>query len=431
MTNLNFFSKKGFQKIVLTFSVGVSLTLLLLNNSDISRMQASDSDSFFAAFSHFQKLGYYDGCVAGYGLLYNSFLTLFFNLTHSYEQSFFLVNLLSQLAILIILIKTLFFYINKIDRFYFFGIAILVTTQVANLKAYSVAYNDTFLAVFVASIIYVLITKIFFDFENKMNFIALGALLALALSIRETTAIIILCIFLMIILLKFTQKIVWQLVFKNITYMTIVFLFVTVLLHFPSLKENKKLCFYDKNPKTGAVWIQRNYLGLKKIQNHVVLPIHRDAIWINTRFEEVNTYLKTNGEKSLPKNIFEVILKDPLLLAQIFVYNFGYLLLISVRFYGLLLFSMLFLFLRKSVVKTHNLMLIFTIALYILLSFICVTFVETRWLTGYEFLIPASTFMFYKSISSNHNKNSANLVLMVSLIMVSGFNLLSINKLIN
>lgn len=421
----NLISNKIIKIATLIFTTLVSLSLIITNNKVILNFRAIGADGFFEAFLNFRNLGWYDGCAAGYGFLYNGLLSFFFNLTNSLENSFFWVNLFSQILILCILIKTLRHYKNKVDKFYFYSISILTFTQIINLKCYSSAYNDSFLAIFIAAIIYVISTKLLEDFLNKRNFIYLGLLLAIALSIRETTLTIIIATFLVIILLKFTENIAWKIVLKNILYLIVPFLLITVVLHFPSLKENQKLCFYDKNPKTGANWTQRNYLGLKKIQNKE-LPMHRDAIWKETKFNVVNEYLAVNGNKSLPRNIIQVLLKNPLLLSEIFTYNFIYLVLFSVRFYGILFPFLAFLFIRKPILKTNNVMLFFILFIYVFWSIACFTFVETRWLTGYEFMIPAAFFGIVNHKNINFSKTKINLIVIVSLLLVSLFNLKSI-----
>ena len=426
MTKINhLINSKLLKTSVLIFSSIVSLILIIKNNSVIFNCKADNSDNFFQAFQDFRQLGWYNGCAAGYGLLYNSFANFFFGITNSVEKSFFLVNLFSQILILEILIKTLLFFKNKLDKFYFYAIAILTITQIINLKSYYGAYNDTFLAIFISAIIYLITTKLLYEFTNKRNFLLLGILFAIALSIRESTLVIILATILIIIFLKFSEKISWTIIGKNMVYLLIPFLLLTAILHYPSLKENGKLCFYDKNPKTGANWTQRNYLGLKKIQNRE-LPANRDAIWKQTKFAVVNDYLIINGANSLPRNLFQVITKDPLLLLEISVYNIIYLLLYSFRFYGILLFFFIYLALKKPLLKKENVMLFATLFIYLFWSFVCFTFVETRWLTGYEFLIPAIFFSYFDNKSSKFSTINMNYVVALSLLIVSLLNIKSI-----
>ena len=157
--------------VTLIFTILVSLSLIIINNKVILTAKSDNADGFFQAFQSFHNLGWYDGCAAGYGLLYNGFLSFLFNLTNSLENSFFLVNLFSQILIFCVLLKTLWHYKNKVDKFYLYAISVLTFTQIINLKCYSSAYNDSFLAVFIAAIIYVISTKLLEDFLNKRNFI--------------------------------------------------------------------------------------------------------------------------------------------------------------------------------------------------------------------------------------------------------------------
>ena len=83
--------------VTLIFTILVSLSLIITNNKVILTAKSDNADGFFQAFQSFHNLGWYDGCAAGYGLLYNCFLSFLFNLTNSLENSFFLVNLFSQI----------------------------------------------------------------------------------------------------------------------------------------------------------------------------------------------------------------------------------------------------------------------------------------------------------------------------------------------
>ena len=216
---------------------------------------------------------------------------------------------------------------------------------------------------------------------------------------------------------------------KNITFMTVSFLVLTAMLHLPSLIENKKLCFYDKNPKFGGNWTQRNYLGLKKIQNGQESP-HRDAIWKKTKFKEVNEYLTKNGQNSLPRNLFQVIKKDPMILIVITAYNFVYLILTSIRFYGFLMLFLIYQNFKKPLFIKSKIPIYMILVVYCFFSLICFTFLENRWFTGYEFLIPAAFLINFENTNSGKLKIKSDIIVIASLFLVTIFNLRSIYNLL-
>ena len=414
---------------ILGCTILVNLVLIVFNNQEVFELFAGDSDSFFTAFYNFQKLGFYNGCANGYGLLYFGSVSFFFSLTDNINQSFFWVNFLSQIAIVIVALKTIWFFKSKSSLYYFLSLFTLLATQTINLKSYTSAYNDTFLGVFVVLILYVFITKIIFDFDNKYHFLKLGVLLAIALSIRETTIALGLSCLFGIVYLKFANSISWQLVGKNLLFAIIPFIILTSMLHYPSLKEHNKLCFYDKNPKVGANWVQRNFLGLTKIKNGQE-TVHRDAIWARTKFDAVNEYLAKNGHDALPRTLFKAFLQDPVLVSSIFGYNIIYSILFTIRFYGLIFLYIAFLFFSKRQFIASNVLFFMTLFFYSFLSFVCFTFIETRWFVGYEVLVPLSFLLAANKFNFIKQSRRLDVVFIISLVLVSSFNLISISKII-
>ncbi len=227
------------------------------------------------------------------------------------------------------------------------------------------------------------------------------------------------------------------LVGKSIKIFTsvIVFVLITAILHFPSLKEHGTLSSFDKNPiNISANWTQRNYLGLKKIENGEE-PLHRDAIWHRTKFDEVVRYINENGENSLPRSFFEVLISDPVIAIKMFGYNVVFSILRSFRFWGfMILVLMLPLFniknLKNSIFDKANLTSNLFIGYMLILSFVCFTFIEFRWFYGYEILIPIAVLSQIKNQSFFKRDIYKNILFSISLVCITFFNLRSIFNLL-
>ncbi|GAA3621358.1 hypothetical protein [Flavivirga jejuensis] len=393
-----------------------------------------NNDDYKGAFLRFLDLGHYDAVSEGTTILYNLFLKGLYWFTNDVEISFFLLNFLSQIFLIVFGFYFLRKKTKKIDIYFIilFGLYFFFTI---NLKSYSGASNDTFLGVFIIVLLYVLTQRLFNKKDQYMSFVLIGLLLAIGISIRMTALLwILLVAFTFIIWFVDSNDSIPKKILK-IAVALISFIVLVSAFHYPSFIEKNKLSSYDKAPKNiNANWVQRNYLGLKKIEQGKEAP-NRDAIWKHTKFDVVIKYLDENGEDSLPKSFFEVISRDPVIVLKMFAYNVGFSILRFFRFWGFLFFLLLVPLLNKKMVLksfinkenlASNLFLIITLAL----SFVCFTFIEHRWLIGYEILIPAAVLSYISRKPFAVDTMYKNTVFSMSLIVITLFNLRSILNLI-
>jgi hypothetical protein len=95
------------------------------------------------------------------------------------------------------------------------------------------------------------------------------------------------------------------------------------------------------------------------------------------------------------------------------------------RFWGLLLLLPLIVFFRKGSNRLTKLPIILFFVFAVMLSFTCYTFIEFRWFSGYEILVPASILL---SIGHDYMTVTPlkNALFTLSLMLVTVFNLKSI-----
>ncbi|NBL64842.1 hypothetical protein GV828_06465 [Flavobacterium sp. NST-5] len=410
-----------FQWLTLSGAAIICLILLVLQNQQLLEFAAHPNDGYMEAFKKFYSLGFYNGNVKGFSMSYNGVISFFYFFTGSISFSFFLTNIISQIIIVFIAVKLINRFKIKIKRYWFLCLLLFIMFQLLNLKSYAASSDDTFLGVFVISIIY-------FVFEDngeklfgvKKSFL-IGLFLAIALSIRPTAVVLIFSFLIAYLYLGKILKISLKTLFRSLAIWVGTFVIFTGLFHFPSLKEQNKLAVYDKNPPTGANWTQRNYLGLKKIQAGEA-KIHRDAIWKDCKFNVVNDYLDINGKDSLPDSFLKVLLKDPILLLLISLYNFVFCFLWELRFYGFLPFVPLFFVISKSFQSIYKVSFVFLLTVFITFSTVCITFIEMRWLIGYEILIPVSIICSLGNLAKIIGEKKVDAVITLSIIIVTVLN---------
>lgn len=419
-----FFYSNIFLKINFYFFILVYV-LLIISFSIHSGFVVNNGDNYILMFQEYIQNGYYKQVVNGTSIFFNLSLSFLNSFVNNDIYSFFILNLFSQIFIIFYSFYVLKKY-KQLNDNYFFIVSTIFILYLVNQKYYLSTSNDYFLAVFILLFINSLL-----ELKTQSSlflFTKLGVYLGLALSIRATSVVL-----LFLFLFKFGFYVIYS---ENTTLIKtksfFVFLFsltsIIFIFHFPSIFENRTLSYENKNPKNYNVnWIQRNYLGLKKIEKQNLKP-NRDVIWKQTPFSEVDAYQKKNGVESLPNSFLSFLLKDPLLLFKISFYNLLTCIARFFRFWGFLIFLLpvpLFDFIKKR--NLENSMLVqpsmFFIIMAVLFSTICLTFIEFRWFVGYEVLVPIAILQVYNKIL---DANFKNVFLSLSLIVISLFNIKSI-----
>lgn len=293
------------------------------------------------------------------------------------------------------------------------------------MRSYLSASNDAFLGVFVMILLYLITIKLFKGTNERWTFSGIGFVFAICLSVRITAILLLPLIFIAFFYWIKNTEIPFIKRVQLIVMSSLIFILTILILHYPAIKEKHSLSYEDKNPSKDLNWIQRNYLGLKKIELGQE-KMHRDAIWKNTKFEKVQEYLKIHGADSLPKTFTEAVLKDPILVMKIAFYNvitcFGR----FFRFWGFLFFIPIFVLFKRDFFNKYKLPAILFFSFIVILSSVCFTFMEFRWFYGYEVLIPISILYAIDKFKISVESSKIQSLVVISLLLITLFNVKSI-----
>lgn len=381
------FNKNIVDKFLIIGSLFILFSTIYLNERGIVftfNQVIVDGDNYVGLFKHFLEKGFYNAIVEGTSVFYNLSLYPIYLITNDIKESIFLLNMFS-ISISLYITCYLLYKIIK-DKIYYLSSIILLISLFIGKKLPILSNDDLFSGMFYSLIIYCL-----YQFHQKRKnyyFIIIGILLGICFSIRELTILWIPIIG--IFLIYYSNNI--KTFLKNFTFIASFMIGIMSILHFPSLYGNRHLSYYDKNPKNKNLnWIQKNYLGLKKIDEGKI-PIKPWAIWEGTSFSEVEQYLKDNGEDSLPKTLFSAIKKDPILYLKITGYNFKH----YFKALGFLIFLpfLVMLYQRKLISTIYfGIFILFSI----MICSVAYSFVEFRWFHGME------TFLFLSIGTATHH----------------------------
>ena len=420
-----FFKKKKillFLNIIFLFVSSLSLLAGVLYKSVF---KVADNDGYMSNFVDFLNNGWYNANVEGTTNIYYLGLQFLNYFTGDIQKSFFIINLGGQLLILYIGVLIMMkLSLNKRSYAFYSIIGLFVFKQLLQ-SSYLKASNDTFMAVFFMSILYILLIKIVPNKKvTKLSWITIGVLLALCLGVRLSIILAIPMIAAVLIFWIYKNKIKTYEVLKIGAYLLIPFLLVTFVIYYPSLKENYNLSFYSKNPE-GYNWSQRNYLAIRNIINKGEAFTY-DNIW-KTKFPEVKKYIELNGVESLPNNILESIIKSPTTYLFVLLNNVKVFILFLVRFTGVLWLLPIIEFFKKKSFKSINIpffmFMIFSFGLLLILF----SKVEFRWFIGYESLLFMAVILASDYMYTDRTK-IVDYSLIISFFLMSVFN---VNGLLN
>ena len=416
------------------FIFGLVYLVLIVINFERYGLNFHNSDFYRNHFLDYLKKGHYDSVAEGTTIIYNLFLKGLYNITGNVDSSFIILNSISQILLLVFGV----WFINKIykwEKNIYYKIVIgIYSLFIINSTYYIRAWNDFFLGVFIILLLYVMLVELFKNKNQILSFALVGALFSITLSIRPTSIVALpLIIFVLFFWFIKSEDVLIKKI-RKLSLALLAFLVITGFLHYPSLKENQSLSFYDKNPKIyhrnpdikDVTWQQRNYLGLKKVEEGIA-PRNRDAVWSYTKFEEVDRYLKKHGKNSIPRTFSEFVIKDPVLLAKISVYNIFTALLRFMRFWGFLFLLVLIPFINLKKIRTNfsdikqlpSILLVLSIVIF---SIVCGTFLEFRWFAGYDILLPIAILFQINNLPIFKRVYINNLFFSTSLIIITLFN---------
>jgi hypothetical protein len=406
---------------VLFVLVYIFFTVVKFSNSE---WNIHNNDDYKGLFIKFNKLGYYQAVSQGTSLVYNSFLNGIFEITKNVNASFFIVNLFSDL---ILLIFGCFFCrkITDIKNIFFYIILTTYSFLIINMRSYLSASNDSFLGVFVVFLLYLLVVKLFETKGKTYVFIGIGFVFAICLSVRITAILLLPLIFIAFFYWLKNSEIDFLKRMQLIGMCFLTFVLTICTLHYPAIKERQTLSYENKNPSKELNWIQRNYLGLKKIENGQE-KVHRDAIWKNTKFDKVQEYLNIHGANSLPKTFIEVLIKDPILVFKITFLNIITCFITFFRQWGFLFFIPIITLFKRELFDKYKLSTLLFLSFMFALSFVCFTFIEFRWFYGYAILIPISILFAVNKKESLNESCKIHSIVVTSLLLITLFNVKAI-----
>ncbi|WP_046755616.1 glycosyltransferase family protein [Kordia jejudonensis] len=408
-------------KVALLFFIGSGI-IFIAKKLFFGTTTVGDPDRYMESFRFFQEHGFYEASVKGTSLLYNLAASVFYKIFQDVSTAFIVVNILVEILLIYIGFQLLKKIKGTVETIYFYAIIALYVFITLNIHAYVRTANDAFMAVFLVLLYYILFYKLKEATRHTKYYIFIGILLGLCTAIRPTSlfAIVLVTVFFGI---KFIlQKIQW----KSLLHAGFVigFSFVTIvsILHYPSLKENGTVSFYNKNFDPEVNWVQRNYLGLKKIQEGKE-PIHKSAIFNKTPFSEVKAYVQEHGENSLPKSPSEFLKKDPKLYSQVVGYNLVYSFAKFFRYYAFLLLIPLVILFKKPLFSDKKLPSWLFITYTFLICMLCFTMMEYRWFVGYEIILLIAILSSIPLVVQKYRKSTVDMVFSISLALVSVFNI--------
>lgn len=414
---------KSFKKIELILLIVFLFSCVLkfvINNYNFSPYTVADPDLYIENFKKFKNQNIIDTLSNGTSFLFNVFILLFHKIVNNDSLSVFLLNLLSQIFLLVYGFKMLKKYAKELNLKYKIIVFAFYLLSILELNSFNYTFNDTFQAVFFL-LVFNIIFKAYFEKRKITNneILWVSFLSALCTLIRPTSLIFIVVvssiIFFYNLLFAFGSKVL----VSNLTIYLITTIFITIIFHSLSLTKEGKLGFYDKNFNTEVNWTQRNFLALT-LMNQGEIPISKNSIFREVKFERVKDFIDINGENSLPKNSKEFIEKDFVLYLKLISYNVFYSCMKFFRYYGFLFFMpFLYLFNFKKITAPNLFFPLVILSLVITLSASCFTLIEFRWFTGYSILI---ALMLIDFLSKNKINSFWSLVINLSIILVTIFN---------
>ncbi|GAB1309276.1 hypothetical protein KH5_19590 [Urechidicola sp. KH5] len=358
MNNVLLFSRRILQIVVLGYFV---LAILHFVNLPIG---LGDEQLFISDLKYIKKFGWSEAISKGISIPYMLLV---------YPLSTFFEDYLSMRLINLILLTFFFVYIlyrkkgnTPFSYFLFFF---------STVYYFFIGTND---AVFIIGIVIFLNEVNTLQKSNRWNaYLAIGALIISTFS-RELIIVYfpIVLIGIYIIYLKRGLK-------KNHVIYSVILCAFFFLLNVPSINTNRKLSFDSKLPPIDvkATWVQRQYLAQLMVNNNI-LSNYQHPTW-----KQTDEYLRINGEKSLPKNIYESIFFDFSMTIKEFFKDLFSCFYLGFRQLGLILFIPLFFFMKNIIrnkqFKAEMFVPISLIIMFCIFSFIIISYVELRWLSPF------------------------------------------------
>jgi hypothetical protein len=348
-----------------------------------------DETSYLPVFEMFiSKSGFAKANIYGNSTVYNLVASFF--------------NLFTEHKILSLRITTLFFGFLTLASLWYFQKKFFNLSKELNLVSFLTSINVIVVASFVFSgvndQIISFLTVLFFILifslkEKKYHYYTLGIVLALFFSTRLMVVVLLPSIFYVIFLKLKKMNINIKQKLKNVFLILFAFATTLIVFNYPSLIEKGKLSFHSKEGDHGGVayninWSQMQYLAAIG-QEKGEIKHNKHYSW-----KQVREYLDEHGENSLPKTTTEALFFDFNRTIREFFKDFALTSVPFTRLLGVIFPLGLFLFLLNLKKKgfiinvLKNEIFMFFIIYVLIISFIVISNVETRWFLNILIFIP-------------------------------------------
>ena len=166
-----------------------------------------NDDGYVSNFIIFNNGNVYNEIVKGTSVLYMLVLKFFNFFTGNVNASFFSVNLISYFVLTYVSYKILIYRNVNINKFIYISCILLFFNRFLLLSLQTSAYSDSFLSVFIALILKVLLVDIKSE-ENisYKNLLKIGFFFGLALSVRKSAVLILPIIFIVLFIKRSSFK---------------------------------------------------------------------------------------------------------------------------------------------------------------------------------------------------------------------------------
>lgn len=142
---------KSFKKIELILLIVFLFSCVLkfvINNYNFSPYTVADPDLYIENFKKFKNQNIIDTLSNGTSFLFNVFILLFHKIVNNDSLSVFLLNLLSQIFLLVYGFKMLKKYAKELNLKYKIIVFAFYLLSILELNSFNYTFNDTFQAVF-------------------------------------------------------------------------------------------------------------------------------------------------------------------------------------------------------------------------------------------------------------------------------------------
>jgi hypothetical protein len=275
-----------------------------------------DPDWYIKYFEQYLINGHYKSVSEGTSVLFYFLLDCFLDLDSELYKGFWVFNTICQILIACIGVKIIFSLIkDRDDKFIKFVAALSFALFWLSNRMHQYNHNDLFF-ILVLTLLYFVLTA-----HKKNTIIFVSLFFAFLLSTRLLSILFLPSI---IVLLIFQKK---NISLNNYFKGILVFVLILFSLHFPSIIENQKLSFYNKNELKkeiqGVTWEEVNFFStLLNFQNNINYENLKANYWKKWSSNELEELKKQNQIKKSAKILLGLCIAFPKTIRILVSYKF-------------------------------------------------------------------------------------------------------------